>query len=132
MIDLSEKYNDHLPPSIKELIDVVGVSATQAIVQERGGISLCVPGEVTQQHWLHNAIGEAAFEKLVATYKNEEIWIARCHKALHLAKIDAIKQAKASGSSTFDLARHYKCSDRYIRMIVASNGDSHLQQDLFG
>jgi len=133
MMGIPDQIPCYLPRSILDLIDVIGEKATQIIVNERGGITLCVPSTVTEDHWLYSDIGKEAFTKLVKTYKGEEIEIARCEKALQLKKELDIVKAKSQGIGTFTLARHYQLSARRIRMIVEKhrNQQPSNQTELF-
>ena len=123
----------HLPPTLQEMADLIGIEAVRVIVEQRGGISLCVPSKVSQRHWLYSAIGKEAFEQLVYHYKNIELWIPRCMAAINALRDAEIIAAKQAGATTPELARKYHTTDRNIRLICARHRDAEPdpQADLF-
>ena len=107
----------YLPASIQELIEVVGVSAALAIVEERGGITLCVPTQALPDHWLVELIGLAALTALVERYRGEEIEIARCAAAMRAIQEQQIVREAEAGASNATLARRYGYTERGIRKL---------------
>ncbi|WP_301181602.1 Mor transcription activator family protein [Thalassolituus sp. UBA3500] len=103
-----------LPESIRDIIDLVGISAALRIVEERGGIRLYVPKTPAVNHWLSDLIGLDNMTALVNVYAGEEIEIPRCAAALKAIKDHEI--ATAEGSVT-ELARRYGYTERGIRKI---------------
>lgn len=124
-------HTQHLPPVILDLIDVIGAPATEIIVRERGGVSLCVPGKTTPEHWLHDAIGKTAFEQLVKTYRGVELWIPRCTRALQAMRDQQILQAAESGTSIVQIALQYGYTDRGIHKILQRLRAPDNQIDMF-
>lgn len=126
---------DYLPESIKEMIEVIGLPATQVIVSERGGIHLNVPDQVTREHWLYEAIGKEAFAALVQYYPTNEIYIPRCLVAMIRAKEDQLIQLKEQGIKTVTLARQFKMTEAGIRLALrrarARKPEAENQQDFF-
>lgn len=103
-----------LPESIRDLTDIIGISAALRIVEERGGIRLYVPKIVQINHWLADLIGTEALAALVEIYAGEEIEIPRCAAALKAMKDQEI--ASAEGSVT-EIARRYGYTERGVRKI---------------
>ncbi|WP_275100128.1 hypothetical protein [Sedimenticola hydrogenitrophicus] len=107
----------YLPDSVQELIEVVGLAATLVIVEERGGIRLCVPARATPDHWLADRIGMPALTALVERYQNEEIEVARCVAALRAVQEQQIVREAEAGASNATLARRYGYTERGIRKL---------------
>jgi Mor family transcriptional regulator len=103
-----------LPESIRDMTDIIGISAALRIVEERGGIRLYVPKIAQMTHWLSELIGYTALCALVEIYAGEEIEIPRCAAALKAMKDQEI--ANAQGSVT-EIARRYGYTERGIRKI---------------
>ncbi|MDT8383021.1 MAG: Mor transcription activator family protein [Gammaproteobacteria bacterium] len=127
---LSSASIDCLPASVQDLVEVIGLAAALVIVEERGGIRLCVPTRVRHDHWLMDGIGAQAFNNLVDMYAGEEIEIPRCHAAMRALREQEIVNA---GESNSQLARRYGYTERGIRKLKRRVGDKAPddQQELF-
>lgn len=108
---------EYLPESIQEMIDVIGLQATLLIVQERGGIRLCVPTKVSESNWLTQLIGKEAMSKLVEYYCGEEVEIPRCASAIKAAQDQKIFEKLKAGVSQAKLAREFGYTERGIRKL---------------
>lgn len=108
---------DHLPASVTELVDVVGMDAALAIVDARGGIAFYVPMTAQPGHWLATLIGMIALEKLAAYYQGDEIEVPRCAAALRAVREQQIAAEHAAGDSNATLARRYGYTERGIRKL---------------
>lgn len=124
----------HLPESVARLVEVVGVDAAMAIVEERGGIRLYTPVKADPEHWLADRLGMVAFQKLVDEYQGEEIEVPRCLEALRAAKDALIAADAEAGASDAELARRYGYTERGIRNVRRRMGLMKCagQSDLFG
>tara|TARA_R110002049_G_scaffold13675_5_gene59403 strand:+ start:426 stop:830 length:405 start_codon:yes stop_codon:yes gene_type:complete len=109
---------EHLPASVAELVGIIGLPATLAIVEERGGLRFYVPVQPRPDHWLARLIGMAAFTRLVEYAAGDEIEVPRCLDALRAAKDRQIAQDAAAGDSQATLARRYGYTERGIRKVL--------------
>jgi hypothetical protein len=114
----------HLPDSIQEMAEVIGFSATLKIVEERGGITLCVPTKVKADNWLTQLIGLEAMKNLVSYYNGEEIEIPRCAAAIKAAQDQVIYERIKEGASQAKLAREFGYTERGIRLLKKRMDDS--------
>lgn len=123
----------HLPASVQDLVDVIGLPAALAIVEARGGVRLSVPAQATADHWLAELIGLPALEALVAVYAREEIEVPRCAAALRALREREIVAEYERGASNAELARKYQYTERGIRKLRRRvEGDTNAGQgDLF-
>lgn len=123
-----------LPKSVQELVELIGIDAALAIVQERGGIRLCVPRQAREDHWLVPLIGLDALRALVAHYDGEEIDVPRCASALRAARERQIA-AELEHDSVARVARRHAYTERGIRKLrrrLEERGDiEDAQGDLF-
>lgn len=103
-----------LPPSARDLVEVIGVPATLAIIRHRGGIKLYVPVRADPSHPLGQICGMEPFRRLVAYYRGEEIEIPLCRA---LREQEALS-AHDDGQSVASLARDYGCTERTMRSML--------------
>lgn len=124
---------EYLPDSIQEMIEVIGLQATLLIVEERGGIRLCVPTKVKSDNWLTKLIGTEAMIKLVDYYCGEEVDIPRCASAIKAAQDQKIFEKLKSGVSQAKLAREFGYTERGIRKLKKrlEEAGSYNQVNLF-
>lgn len=108
---------EYLPESVQEMIEVIGLQATLLIVEERGGIRLCVPRSVKDTNWLTQLIGRESMIKLVDYYCGEEIDIPRCASAIKAAQDQKIFEKLKEGVSQAALAREFGYTERGIRKL---------------
>jgi len=129
-MNLQSINQDYLPPSVQDLVDVIGLNAALIIVEKRGGIRLCVPTKTSNDHWLLKDIGLESFTKLVAVYAGDEIVVPRCVIAMRILRE---KEIANSTESIAELARRYGYTERGIyklkRRILDEKSDD--QQELF-
>ncbi len=107
----------HLPDSIQEMAELIGLPATLKIVEERGGIRLSIPTKVNDKSWLTQLIGREAMMLLVKHYKGEELDIPRCTAAVKAAQDAHIYQQIQAGVPQSKLAREYGYTERGIRKV---------------
>ena len=110
----------HLPESIQEIVDVIGLNATLLLVQERGGISMHVPTKAKEENWIAKLIGFDEMKKLVCVFAGETIHIARCAAAIKQAQHEEIfiKHIQR-GISQSKLAREYGYDERSIQRLIS-------------
>lgn len=58
----------HVPRIIAEITEVAGAAAAWELVQALGGRTVYIPAKVTDDHWLTQAVGREAAEKICAHY----------------------------------------------------------------
>lgn len=58
-----------LPQVVQELIEIAGADAAWALVREKGGQQIYLPGKVKQDHWLAKLVGLDAAEKICTFYR---------------------------------------------------------------
>lgn len=59
-----------LPPLLNEIADVIGVEATLVLCKKRGGARLSIPAKAKDDHWLVDAIGREATDKLCEHFRS--------------------------------------------------------------
>ena len=110
---------EHLPPVARELIEVIGLDATRALIEAFGGTRLYVPGRLAPDHALVKLLGEPAAAALAAHYAGDELGVPRAAAAMRAALHRQIVAAYDAGASAARLAREHGCTERWIYAIVA-------------
>lgn len=106
-----------LPESMKQLASHIGLDATLAIAELRGGVRLCVPRVASPEHWLVEHIGLKALQRLVTAYAGEEIEVPVC-AALKRAMRDQRLARDRRGASVAELAKRYGMTERGVRAAL--------------
>ncbi|HEJ2930291.1 TPA: hypothetical protein SL238_002003 [Pseudomonas aeruginosa] len=129
-VDLRE-VQDMLPDTVRDMAGRIGLPATLVVVEQLGGTSWRIAegrarrGEARRAA-LAELVGSDIEEQLHTHYRGEEIYVARCHKALvrwrDLEIVERFEQGLRDGQTArsllSDLARQYNLSDRWIWEIV--------------
>lgn len=125
------EYAHLLPESGQELVALIGLDATLALVTKLGGTSFPVPHGKNQSGQaryaiLKEACGEEAAALLVDQYKGTKLYIPNCNDTLrrirniamireYTARLDA---GESANTIIADLAPRYRLADRNIWDIV--------------
>lgn len=122
---------DHLPPSLADLVRLIGFTATLKLVERFGGGRLYVPLEqhLTEQHAIVRAIGKDAARKLARDRKGEILEIPRAVAYMRVVR-DAIIREQYQTQSASALAREYGMTRRNVFYLVGAANDAN-QDDLF-
>ncbi|HCL4135763.1 TPA: hypothetical protein N2C26_000211 [Pseudomonas aeruginosa] len=139
-VDLRE-VQDMLPVTVRDMAGRIGLPATLVVVEQLGGTSWRIAegrarrGEARRAA-LAELVGSDIEEQLHTHYRGEEIYVARCHKALvrwrDLEIVERFEQGLRDGQTArsllSDLARKYNLSDRWIWEIVNRPSEPAPQQ----
>lgn len=131
---------EHLPPIIKEMIDVMGLEITEKLVQHFGGTTFSFScGNVYYQR-LKEKLGAENAARFYQYFQCEKVYIPQCKRALNeLKKLRFYRdfcyltdiERKSARIAMVELCPKYKISDRYGWKIVASMRCHSAQGDLF-
>ena len=86
----------HLPRTARDLVDLIGLPATLALIEARAGQVLTVPKRKAGEDLfaeLADLVGAAAAEKIVGRYGGEYLTVPSCRRAAHAVR-DAELQAR--------------------------------------
>lgn len=122
---------DYLPPSLCELVDVIGLQATQSLVSEYGGVRLTVPTKMPEDHPLAQLLGVETARKLSHHYAQERLDVPNAKAAMLAVRNQNMRQEHADGDSARVLARRYRLTERRVWEILAEDAPSSQQTDLF-
>lgn len=108
---------EDLPPSLQEIVEVIGLAATVKLVEHWGGVRLWVPSDVSADHQLRRRLGPAA-DKLARHFGLELLTVPRAVVALRRIRNDQIRARKAAGETAARLAREFCLTERQVWYIV--------------
>ena len=112
---------DDLPRLLREMVALIGMQATLAIVQHYGGVRLYVPITMTPEHILARQIGVDAACKLSAEYGGlDHFYIPRAAVALRSARNTEIVDKFVKGITLRQLALSYGMTERGVTKILAT------------
>lgn len=112
---------DDLPRLLREMVALIGMQATLAIVQHYGGVRLYVPITMTPEHILARQIGADAAFKLSGEYGGlDHFYIPRAAVALRSARNTEIVDKFVKGVTLRQLALSYGMTERGVTKILAT------------
>ncbi len=96
-----------LPAQIAELSEIIGLSATLALVDKFGGLSFEMPYQLDSKNgqWLVRELGEVIAQKLINHCKGERLYINNCDALRVYLRNQAIACAVLAKMET-GLSRH--------------------------
>jgi hypothetical protein len=110
-----------LPGVLNEIADVIGVAGAISLAQKVGGTRIYIPGGITAQHWLVDAIGLGPAEKLCAKFSRSRIDIplgpAGAMVALTRQRAETVRAMTDEGLSAPTIARRIGVSVRTVCRI---------------
>lgn len=126
MLDIREI--EQLPESLVDVADVIGLSATLALVEKAGGVRIYVPERLGDDHRLIEWLGRDAAVKLSEAYAMEELVVPRCAEQLRNVRNRCIRQERSLGASTAELALRYRLTERQVFTILSREDESASDQ----
>lgn len=122
---------DLLPGILRELVDLIGLTATQQLVERYGGVRLYVPKQFDPDHALVKLIGPAATAKLVGAFGGQDHFDIPKALSATIAVRNAHIRAESKEFSQRALALKYNLTERQIRNILTGTEEDDGQGDLF-
>lgn len=133
-----------LPAQLLDIIEAIGLPATQRLVEQLGGTTWPVAKGTRRLGIIrHSALAEVIGEDAAAIVAREwggvPLYIPRCETALrHLRDLDinsqfeqGVREGISANTLVNELARAYKLSDRRIWRILKQPFDASAKGDLF-
>lgn len=109
---------EDLPESLQELVGLIGLPATMAIVKRWGGLRIKIPSHYHDDHAIVKVAGRTAMVKMVGAYAGCNLYIPRALRAINaLRNIDIATRLEGSESAAM-LALEYNLCERMIWKIV--------------
>lgn len=120
-----------LPPSLHELVNLIGLRATMALVEHWGGIRVYVPEHADAEHPFVKRLGREAANRLCREYARETLSVPRAYHALKAALYRQMRDDYHRGSkSAAELAREHGMTERWVYAIVSAEEGDKLSPQL--
>lgn len=98
-----------------ELADLLGEEGLRALSAERGGRRAMIPSSVPPGHWLEEAVGREAAERMAFRYGGCRLYIPIGRSAARSARILDLRRR---GRSVAEIAAAEGLSDRRVWQIL--------------
>ncbi|WP_346556896.1 mor transcription activator family protein [Mannheimia haemolytica] len=85
-----ERVEHYLPESVKEIVDLIGLSATEKLIKAFGGFSFQFSKGKVYFEKLKDVLGEEDAEKLYDYLRSNIAYLPRCQTALRLLRNERI------------------------------------------
>lgn len=107
---------------VADLIDLVGLDDTRALLNERGGERVYIPAESTDGHWLTRCMGAKAAKTVRWHFGGEHLTLPLGNNIKCALREIEIYQARENGQRVKDIARTFECTERTVRKILERLG----------
>lgn len=134
-----EQLREHFPPSVLEMVNIIGWEATLTLIERIGGVTYRVPmGNCKRMELLISVLGKVTAERFCEVYGGAELYIPRCQHAFrvfrnHQFKADIAEQVSQGESLKFAItltAPIYGFSERQAWRIMGQTEAPQKQQGL--
>lgn len=124
-IDKSE-ITAALSPVLKELVELLGLDATLAIVNKFGGTRLFFSKSVVKKSKLISVIGQEKYEHLVKYYRGRgtDVYIPNARKLRQFLRDKAIIEMRRKHMPIAEIALKMSLSERRVAEICARHRSS--------
>ena len=109
-----------LPILIRELEELVGLTAALEVVAEWGGQRVYIPERLKPEHSLVRLLGDDAAAAVSARYSGEHLFIPKCAALMRAERDRQIRERRANGESLRALAAAFDVTMRHVCRIVAA------------
>ncbi|MFT4191669.1 MAG: hypothetical protein QM617_09135 [Comamonas sp.] len=122
-----------LPPSLRELVRVLGEGEALRLVSQYGGTRLPSLRAMSAEHPCRVFLGEAVYAKLLDAYGAETVELPKCDGILRELRHDVVRQCRAQGLSIDETAEATGYSRRHVINILggSAGGADVYTMDLF-
>ncbi len=132
LVSLEEVDVPDLPPLARELVALIGFSATIQLVEARTGIPTFIPKNVPAvNHWLIGTLGRKAAEALVKNFGGLTITVPNCKLALVKIRQRQILKSRDEGYSQTETALLHGVTPRWIRELESREPEEDRNGSLF-
>ena len=104
-----------------ELADLLGEGGLRALSAARGGQRARIPKRIPPGHWLEQAVGREAAERIAFRYGGCRLYIPRRPPAADRDR--AIAELRLAGCSAARIAGLFGLSERRVLQILAATGE---------
>lgn len=120
-----------LPPSLADLIDVIGLAGVMKLVAAYPGVRCYVPFQFAIDCPLARAVGPDIARKLIAFMPGDQVKIPKCDAAMRAVRNREIRRRHRDGETVASLAVEFSLSESQTWAICAEDETPSVQCDMF-
>jgi hypothetical protein len=121
-----------LPESLRELVADLGEAGALRLTGVCGGQQITVPRRASADHPLRAGLGDALFEKLVASYSGINMEVPKCDGFLRELRHEQVRQCREQGLTMDEIAHATGYSRRHVMNILGGHdGRDVYTMDMF-
>lgn len=119
---------DHLPPSARLLVELIGLPKTLVLVQHYAGQRFHPPQSGPEYAALAEVVGEAAATKLAATFRRQPLNVPKCVEAIRAVvhselradfdRLTSPAEGLTARRAVSALVRRYGYVDRHVWRLL--------------
>lgn len=113
-----------MPPSARDLVNVLGFAATMDLLNRFGGKRIFIPNRLTDDAKIVGQIGREAAEKLVERMPGTRMEPPMLTSIERLLRDNAIRADFDSGMDIPELVDRYRITQRHIRRLLCRSPDT--------
>lgn len=107
-----------LPPTLREIHDLLGRQGTLALVERYGGTHVHVPRRCRDDHELAVLLGRGPAARFIHHFAGVRLYVAKMDAVLRAARDSEIRRLYDSGLSAARLVQKHGLSERRIWSIL--------------
>lgn len=115
---MSEWSADDLPGVLSEIAELIGLPATERLVERWGGLQRYIPEHAPPGHWLRETVGAVAAARVCARFGRERLDIPKAQFAIRRAVWERIKQMRSAGASVSQISTECRLTERRVWQIL--------------
>lgn len=123
-------FEEDLPPTLKDLCDLLGLEAVIALAQKYGGTVMMLPRTLFNGCTLPEVIGAEAAAKLIHFRGGTRLYVAKLDEALRVNRNLQIVKLYSAGEGVKKLAREFSLSERHVWRILGTPEPDRTENQL--
>ena len=123
-----------LPPQMRDLVRVIGLTSTLRLIGSNGGTRITVPHKLREHDPIAVLLGLEVFGKLVDEYGGEYLTLPKGDSYLRELRHEQVREFDRQGMHVDDIAEATGYTRRHVFNILGGYADTRdtFTMDLFG
>ena len=119
-MELTELFEQDLPEGLLEIKNLIGTTATLALVEHYGGRHIKVPSHFHDDTRLGRVVGHRSLVAMIEAYGGSTIYIGKADRAMRAVRNMEISARYEGGTTARELAGLYGLTERQIWNILCT------------
>jgi len=111
---------DELPESLRDLVEIIGLSPTLKLASQFPGVPLYIPNYPKNNHPIATVLSQELFEKLVYYYAGDTLKLAKIDTVNRQIKHKRLRLLKEQGKTNREIAIELNYSQRHVERLVSA------------